>query len=45
MSDAHPAVAIRPGEHACCRLAGAEDREALAAAYVRDGLMRGHKVV
>ncbi|HTE62522.1 MAG TPA: MEDS domain-containing protein [Solirubrobacteraceae bacterium] len=39
------AVAIRPGEHACCRLSQADDRERLAAAFVRDALRRGHKVV
>jgi ABC-type transporter Mla MlaB component len=39
------AVTIRPGEHACCRFAQADDRERLAAAFVRDGLRRGHKVV
>jgi ABC-type transporter Mla MlaB component len=39
------AVAIRPGEHACCRFAHAEDRRRLAAAFVRAGLARGHKVI
>lgn len=39
------AVAIRSGEHACCRLAHAEDRERLALAFVRAGLARGEKVL
>jgi ABC-type transporter Mla MlaB component len=39
------AVAIRPGEHACCRFADPIDRERLALAFVLDGLQRGHKVV
>lgn len=39
------AVAIRPGEHACCRFAQADDRARLATAFVRAGLDRGHKVV
>jgi anti-anti-sigma regulatory factor len=39
------AVAIRPGEHACCRFAQADDRARLAVAFVRAGLERGHKVV
>lgn len=39
------ASAVRAGEHACCRLPHAEDRERLAFAYVRDGLRRGNKVV
>jgi ABC-type transporter Mla MlaB component len=39
------AVAIRPGEHACCRFAHADDRRRLAAAFVRAGLDRGHRVV
>jgi ABC-type transporter Mla MlaB component len=38
------AVAIRPGEHACCRFAQADDRRRLALAFVRAGLDRGHKV-
>jgi anti-anti-sigma regulatory factor len=39
------AIAIRPGEHACCRLRHAEDRQRLAAAFVWDGLARSQKVV
>jgi anti-anti-sigma regulatory factor len=39
------AIAIRPGEHACCRLAHADDRARLAAAFLRDGLARSQKVV
>jgi anti-anti-sigma regulatory factor len=38
------AVAIRPGEHACCRFAHADDRHRLALAFVRAALDRGHKV-
>jgi anti-anti-sigma regulatory factor len=38
------AVAIRPGEHACCRFPHAEDRNRLALAFVRAGLDRGHRV-
>jgi ABC-type transporter Mla MlaB component len=38
------AVAVRPGEHACCRSAHADDRHRLALAFVRAGLDRGHKV-
>jgi anti-anti-sigma factor len=38
-------VAVRPGEHACCRFSRAEDRERLAFAFVHDGLRRGHKVI
>ncbi len=38
------AVAIRSGEHACCRFAHADDRRRLALAFVRAGLDRGHKV-
>jgi ABC-type transporter Mla MlaB component len=39
------AVAIRPGEHACCRFTRAEDRRAIAAAFLRDSLRRGDKVI
>jgi anti-anti-sigma regulatory factor len=39
------AIAIRPGEHACCRLAQAEDRRRLALAFVRAGLNRGDRVI
>jgi anti-anti-sigma regulatory factor len=38
------AVAVRPGEHACCRFPHADDRHRLALAFVRAGLDRGHKV-
>jgi hypothetical protein len=41
----HDALAIRPGEHACSRFTRSDDRERLAAAFVRDGLRRGHKVI
>jgi ABC-type transporter Mla MlaB component len=41
----HVAVAIRPGEHACCRFAHAADRRRVAVAQVRDGIARGHRVV
>ena len=39
------ALPIRPGEHACCRLAHTPDRERLARAFVRAGLERGDKVL
>ena len=39
------AVAIRSGEHACCRFAHAEDRRRLVLAFVRAGLDRGHRVI
>jgi hypothetical protein len=39
------AVPVRPGEHACCHFAHADDRERLAIAFVRDRLQRGDKVV
>jgi hypothetical protein len=39
------ALAIRPGEHACLRFTRREDGDRLVAAFVRDGLRRGHKVV
>jgi ABC-type transporter Mla MlaB component len=39
------AVAIRPGEHACCRFAHADDRRRLALAFVRAALDRGHRAV
>jgi hypothetical protein len=42
---ADPAVAVRPGEHACCRFVMAEDRWRIASALVRDGLRRGHRVI
>jgi ABC-type transporter Mla MlaB component len=38
-------VAVRPGEHACCRFAQAADRDRMAAAFVSDGLTRGDKIV
>jgi hypothetical protein len=40
-----PAVAIRPGEHACCRFVHAQDRLQVASAFVRGALRRGHKVL
>lgn len=40
-----PAVAVRPGEHACCRFVLAEDRRRVAAALVREGLRRGDRVI
>jgi ABC-type transporter Mla MlaB component len=39
------AGAVRTGEHACSRLAHAEDRERLAIGYVQSALARGHKVI
>jgi ABC-type transporter Mla MlaB component len=38
-------VAIRPGEHACCRFGRADDRDRLAGDFVGAGLGRGSKVV
>jgi anti-anti-sigma factor len=38
-------VAVRPGEHACCRLPHASDRERLALAFVRSGLIHGDKIL
>jgi ABC-type transporter Mla MlaB component len=45
MIDSDFALAVRPGEHACTRAADASDRERIAAAFVRDGLDRGNKIV
>jgi ABC-type transporter Mla MlaB component len=45
MELADVAVAVRPGEHACCRLAHDHDRERLARAFVVAGLERGDKVL
>jgi anti-anti-sigma regulatory factor len=39
------ALPVRPGEHACCHFPDKDDRERLAAAFVRDGLQRGHRVI
>ena len=39
------AIAIRRGEHACCRSDRREDREAVADAFMRVGLRLGHRVV
>ena len=41
----HIAFAARPGEHACCRFASAEDRRLLTVALVRDAARRGYKVL
>jgi ABC-type transporter Mla MlaB component len=41
----HTAFAVRPGEHACCRFASAEDRRSLTIALVRDAVRRNYKVV
>jgi ABC-type transporter Mla MlaB component len=38
-------VAVRPGEHACCHFADADDRERLTIGFVHDRLRHGHKVV
>jgi anti-anti-sigma regulatory factor len=38
-------LAIRLGEHACCRFTLAADRSRLTRALVQDGIHRGHKVV
>jgi ABC-type transporter Mla MlaB component len=45
MDVADHAFAVRPGEHACCRFEHAEDGDRLAAAFILDGIARGHKVV
>jgi ABC-type transporter Mla MlaB component len=39
------AIAIRRGEHACCRCDRREDRERVADAFMRVGLRLGHRVV
>lgn len=36
---------VRSGEHACCQVASAGDRDRLAAAFIADGLARRHKVL
>ncbi len=41
----HIAFAARPGEHACCRFASAEDRRLLTVALVRDAARRNYKVL
>jgi ABC-type transporter Mla MlaB component len=41
----HIAFAARPGEHACCRFASAEDRRMLTIALVRDAVRRHNKIV
>src|SRR4051794_23863439 len=41
----HTAFAARPGEHACCRFASAEDRRLLTVALVRDAMRRNYKVL
>ena len=41
----HVAFAARPGEHACCRFASAEDRRLLTIALVRDAVRRHNKIV
>ena len=45
MAPVDSCVAVRPGEHACCRFAQAADRDRMAAAFVSEGLTRGDKVV
>jgi anti-anti-sigma regulatory factor len=45
MPDFRMAGAVRTGEHACSRLAHAEDRERLAIGYVQSALARSHKVI
>jgi hypothetical protein len=39
------AAAVRPGEHACLTFSDAEERLDLVAAFVREGLRRGQKVL
>src|SRR4051794_13007834 len=41
----HTAFAARPGEHACCRFASAEDRRLLTVALLRDAARRNYKVL
>ena len=41
----HVAFAARPGEHACCRFASAEDRRLLIIALVCDAVRRHNKIV
>ena len=36
---------VRPGEHACCHFDRAEDGDTFSQAFVRDALLRGHRVV
>jgi ABC-type transporter Mla MlaB component len=38
-------MAVRPGEHACCRFAHAADRRRIAGAFVAGALSAGQKVV
>jgi ABC-type transporter Mla MlaB component len=45
MNTSEIALAIRPGEHACCRFARSEDRERLTVAFIRAGLGRRYKVI
>jgi anti-anti-sigma regulatory factor len=45
MAAADNRLAVRTGEHACCRFAHADDRRRIAAAFVSGGLTSGHKVV
>jgi anti-anti-sigma regulatory factor len=45
MAHADNRLAVRTGEHACCRFAHADDRRRIAAAFVSEGLTCGHKVV
>jgi ABC-type transporter Mla MlaB component len=44
-SDDAGAVAVRPGEHACVRLAETADRARVAAGFMLDGIARGNRVV
>jgi hypothetical protein len=39
------ATAVRPGEHACCRFAHAEDQEQIVRAFLAEALERGHKLL
>jgi anti-anti-sigma factor len=45
MTSLQPFAAVRPGEHACCRLARSADRGLVARAVVRTALARDHKAV
>src|SRR2546423_6525230 len=45
MADAEAVGRVSPGDHACLTFSNAEERLALVAAFVRDGLRRGQKVL
>ena len=45
MADAETVGRVSPGDHACLTFSNAEERLDLVAAFVRDGLRRGQKVL